>query len=127
MTTTPETLGTVRRAVRSVVDRTTALQADPALRRRIAEKMVGVSLTAAELIDEDRTITEDLAKKRVAHGQAAGGQAPMSAVNNAAGTFQKMRDAIDFPTYVQSPLRLSVKSASSTVKPMDCAAATSRP
>ena len=102
MTSAAETLGTVRRAVRSVVNRTAALRDEPELRRRIAEKMVGVSLTAAELLDEDRRITEELASKRLARAQAAGGQAPMAAVNNAASTFQRMRDAIDFPTYVQS-------------------------
>ncbi len=112
--TTPATRDAVRRAVRSVVEQTPALEAQPALRRRIAERMVDVSLAAASLLEEDARLTDELhaqaqsapsrpsQRRPLASAQNAGSQLGGQAVNNAAGTVRNLKEAIDFPTYVTS-------------------------
>lgn len=105
----PGTLDVVRRAVRSVVEQNPSLGKDPALRKRIAEKMVRLSMAAAELLAEDRRLTDEVAqrgppraKTPVAMAQDAGSQQGMSAVRETARTVRNLREAIDFPTYVTS-------------------------
>ena len=112
MSNRPETLAIVRRAVRSVIEATPELRNHPGLERKIAERMVGVSLAAAELIDEERQLTNDIAKRAerkqysdgpvLATAQAAGDIHGRTAVRSAAGVLRATRDAIDFPGFVTS-------------------------
>jgi hypothetical protein len=105
----PETVETVRRAVRSVVESTPELRRDPALARTVAERMVGVSLAAAELIREEHELSRQIGSRErsarpapLARAQSAGDIHGRSAVNSAAGTLKATRDAIDFPGFVTS-------------------------
>ncbi|XXF81312.1 hypothetical protein P2318_16595 [Myxococcaceae bacterium GXIMD 01537] len=106
----PGTLDVVRRAVRSVVEQNSSLGQDPALRKRIAEKMVRLSMAAAELIAEDQRITQEVAQRApqaqaaapVATAQDAGQHLGLNAVREAGRTVRNLREAIDFPTYVTS-------------------------
>jgi len=63
VTSHDQTLAVVRRAVRSVVESTPELRERPQLQRRVAERMVGVSLAAAELIAEEDRLSRDIAKR----------------------------------------------------------------
>jgi hypothetical protein len=103
------TVETVRRAVRSVVEATPELRRDPALSRAVAERMVGVSLAAAELIQEEQRLSRQIGQRErrarpapLASAQAAGDIHRRTAVNSAAGTLKATRDAIDFPGFVTS-------------------------
>lgn len=114
----PGTLDVVRRAVRSVVERNAELGKDPALRKRIAEKMVRLSMAAAELLAEDHRLTQEVAqrapaakpepapkpmpKPALAKAQDAGEHLGLNATREAARTVRNLREAIDFPTYVTS-------------------------
>jgi hypothetical protein len=101
-------LATVRQAVRSVVEQTPQLRTQPALARSVAEKMVGVSMAAAELLAEEQRLTDDLCGRTpsssapVAQGLAAGDIHQQTAVRSAAGVLRGTRDAIDFPGFVTS-------------------------
>ena len=115
-----EILSTVRHAVRRVIEDTPVLQGRPDLGRQIARKMVGVSMAAAELLAEEKRLSEQIAAR--AGGESRGAAAtsrassPMvlaeaqtasqlhgqSAVNNAANVLRATRDAIDFPGFVTS-------------------------
>lgn len=109
------TLGVVRRAVRSVIEDIPDLEADPILRRRLANRMVGVSLEAAKLLAEEQQLSAQIAdrarhrraprpagKTAVAAAQAAGDFHRRTAVDSAAGVLRATRDAIDFPGFVTS-------------------------
>jgi hypothetical protein len=105
-----ETLAVVRRAVRGVVEGTPELRGDPELSRRIAERMVGVSLAAAELIAEERRLSHEIDERRARRGrgaalaqaQAAGDIHRRTAVDSAPDVLRRTRDAIDFPNFVTS-------------------------
>jgi hypothetical protein len=119
----PATARAVRRAVRSVIEDTPELNSRPALRRHLAERMVDVSLTAAELLAEDYRLSQQIADRAGRRHQAAldGSRAPSSvngtplaaaqaagdinrqtAVKSAAGVLKSTKDAIDFPGFVTS-------------------------
>ena len=101
-----QTLATVRRTVRGVLESTPAFRdADPGLRRKVAEKMVGVSMLAAEQIAEDARLTEaarHTPSRPLATAQSAGDQLSMRATQEAGRTLQAIREGIDFPNYVTS-------------------------
>lgn len=99
----------VRLAVRSVIERTPELKHRPALRKKIAERMVGVSLAAAELIAEEQQISHEIENRvqqkkamPLASAMAAGDQHRRTAVSSAADVLKRTRDAIDFPNFVTS-------------------------
>ena len=103
------TVDAVRYAVRSLIEDTPELASQPALRRRLAERMVDVSLTAAGLLAEDHRLSEqiaDRARRRrgepLAAAQAAGDINRQTAVKSAAGVLKATKDAIDFPGFVTS-------------------------
>jgi hypothetical protein len=103
------TVNAVRRAVRSVIDGTPELTSRPALRRHLAERMVDVSLTAAELLAEDQQLSQQIADRAqrgreepLAAAQAAGDINRQTAVKSAAGVLKATKDAIDFPGFVTS-------------------------
>lgn len=113
----PELLSVVRKAVRGVIRGTPELADRPELQRRIANRMVGVSLAAANLLAEEARLTDAIEARAapaepeaapLAEGLAAaptGGASDihgMSAVNSAAGVLRATRDAIDFPNFVTS-------------------------
>ncbi|MCU7917134.1 MAG: hypothetical protein KZQ95_02105 [Candidatus Thiodiazotropha sp. (ex Epidulcina cf. delphinae)] len=110
MTDRTETLAIVRRAVRSVIEATPALKQHPALSRQVANRMVNVSMAAAELIATeqalDRTITARREQRQAAPLLARAQQASdihgRSAVRSAAGTVEALKNAIDFPGFVTS-------------------------
>ena len=66
------TLNAVRLAVRSLIEDTPELASRPGLRRRLAERMVDVSLTAAGLLAEDHRLTEQIRGSRAASAEAWG-------------------------------------------------------
>ena len=95
----PQVLAAVRRAVRGVVQRAPELADRPELRRKLAERMVRVSLAAADLIDQDNRLTRDIA------GRSPVGARPLAAslaAGDFAGVLRGTRDAIDFPGFVTS-------------------------
>ena len=104
----PQVLAAVRRAVRGVVQRAPELADRPDLRRKLAERMVRVSLAAADLIDQDNRLTRDIAGRSPAGARplaaslAAGDFNRQQAVSSAAGVLRGTRDAIDFPGFVTS-------------------------
>jgi hypothetical protein len=65
-----QVLATVRRAVRAAIEETPALRQDPALERRIANKMVGISLAAADLLAEERRMSDHIAARAPEPGDA---------------------------------------------------------
>lgn len=103
---------TVERAVQSVLAQTPKLRHQPELERRLSEKMISVSLAAADLLAQDKAITEGLARRRgdrrpstprpLARAQAAADMNSGRAVNQAPDALQRAREAIDFPTFVTS-------------------------
>ncbi len=103
-----ETLATVRRAVRSVIESTPELRNHPELERRLASRMVGISLAAADLIAEEKRLSDDIASRAepspepMAVAQAAGDIHRRTAVDSAADVLTATRDAIDFPNFVTS-------------------------
>jgi hypothetical protein len=108
-----EILATVRRAVRSVVEETPELRRYPDLERRIANRMVGVSLAAANLMAEEKRLSDEIGARAIAQGldadpsplamaQTASDLHGQSAVRSAAGVLRATRDAIDFPNFVTS-------------------------
>jgi hypothetical protein len=101
-----DTLARVSRAVRGVVDGIPALAADPKLARSVEQRMLGVSLAAAGLLEQEKDITAALSRKRAATptvtALAAGDINRQTAVQNAAGILKATRDAIDFPGFVTS-------------------------
>ncbi len=97
------TLATVRKTVRSLLERSPSFaEAAPDEQRAIARSMVDVSMMAARLLAEDERITDEIAKRPVATAQAAGDQLGLQATRAASDTFARVRDSIDFPTYVTS-------------------------
>lgn len=97
------TLATVRKTVRSLLERSPAFaDAAPDEQRAIARSMVDVSMMAARLVAEDERLTGEIAKRPVATAQAAGDQLGLQATRAASDTFARVRDSIDFPTYVTS-------------------------
>ncbi len=108
--TTATTRDVVRRAVLSVVDSTPELRDQPVLRRRLTERMLGVSQAAADLLAEERRLTDEIDRRpkrprsgpQLAAGQAASDFHGRTAVNSTAGVLRATRDAIDFPGFVTS-------------------------
>jgi hypothetical protein len=99
----------VRQAVRTTLQSSALYQAAPAdARRELARKLVNVATIAAKLLDEDRRLTEQVARRRAARAvplalaQSAGDQLGMQATRAAAGTIAAVRDSINFPVFVQS-------------------------
>jgi hypothetical protein len=92
-----ELLPTVRRSVRSVLEQAPLFaQASPEQRRELAQKMVKVAMMGADLVDDERRQTAKVAPP-LSTAQEFG-----DAARQAGQTFQDIRNAIDFPTYVQS-------------------------
>ncbi len=106
MSDAPATRAVVRSAVRAVLDRNPALQAHPALKRRLARPMERISMTAANLIEDEERLSEQLAAPRretaIAETQAAGDINRQTATRAVAPTLQATRQAIDFPGFVTS-------------------------
>jgi hypothetical protein len=103
----PAVVDQVRRSVRGVLQEAPAYaDASAEKRRALANRMVDLGLVAAGLIDEDRRLTERVARRSrpsaMAAAQSAGDQLGLQATRAAAGTITAVRDAIDFPTYVGS-------------------------
>jgi hypothetical protein len=100
---TPERTGVlaaVRRSVRGVLAGTPAFaEAPPAQRRELAQRMVKVAMMGADLADDERAQT---AKAAARAAPLAAAQEFGEAARSAGQTFQDIRQAIDFPTYVQS-------------------------
>jgi len=102
------TVDAVRYAVRSLIEDTPQLASQPELRRHLAERMVDVSLTAAELLAEDQRLSRQIADRArrgadpLAEAQAAGDINRQTAVKSAAGVLKATKDAIDFPGFVTS-------------------------
>ena len=99
----------VRQSVRTTLQSSALYQAAPAdARRELARKLVNVATIAAKLLDEDRRLTEQMARRRAARAaplalaQSAGDQLGMQATRAAAGTIAAVRDSINFPVFVQS-------------------------
>jgi hypothetical protein len=93
-------LAVVRRSVRGVLESTPAFaQAAPTQRRELAQRMVKVAMMGADLAADERAQTAAVAA-RAAPLSAA--QEFGEAAKRAGQTFQDIRNAIDFPTYVQS-------------------------
>ena len=96
----------VRSAVQSVIERTTGLRDHPELKRRLANRMEQVSMTAANLIAQDHNLSTDIAKRARRRAPLAGAQAAGvqrgSATQAVAPTLQATRQAIDFPGFVTS-------------------------
>jgi hypothetical protein len=101
-------LATVRRSVRGMLEGTPAFaEAAPDQRRELARGMVKVAMMGADLVADEHSQTARLAARTVPASAAR--TVPVSAAQEfgdatrAAGqTFRDIRQAIDFPTYVQS-------------------------
>jgi hypothetical protein len=94
-----ERLRVVRRSVRSVLDATPAFaQAAPEVRRDLAKKMVTVAMMGTELGAEEEVRR---AKSGERFPALTAAQEFGDATRAAGRTFREIRDAIDFPTYVQ--------------------------
>ena len=112
MISSAQTLDTVRRAVRSVVEKTPELRGRPELQRVIASRMVDVSMAAAELLAEEQRLSEEIARRPKKQRRRAAGPAPMataqtasdihgmSATRGASDVLRATREAIDFPGFV---------------------------
>jgi hypothetical protein len=94
-----ERLRVVRRSVRGVLDATPAFaQAAPEVRRDLARKMVTVAMMGTDLAAEE----EMQRAKAVERFPAMTAAQEFGDATRAAGrTFREIREAIDFPTYVQ--------------------------
>jgi hypothetical protein len=99
----------VRQSVRDILERTPEYRkATTELRRAVAERLVKVSMMAADLLQEDRRLTEQVTQVRdakpvaLATAQAAGASFNPAAAKSAAGVLKATRDAIDFPAFVTS-------------------------
>lgn len=89
----------VRRSVRDVLESTPAFaQAGPEVRRELAKKMVAVAMMGTDLAAEEE-IQKAKAVERFPAMTAA--QEFGDATRAAGRTFRDLREAIDFPTYVQ--------------------------
>ncbi|HUQ04035.1 MAG TPA: hypothetical protein VM261_16165 [Kofleriaceae bacterium] len=97
--TRDERLKVVRRSVRGVLDSTPAFaQAAPDVKRDLAKKMVTVAMMGTDLAAEEE-IQKAKAVERFPAMTAA--QEFGDATRAAGRTFREIREAIDFPTYVQ--------------------------
>ncbi len=108
------TLDAVRTAVRGLLEESDAYREAPAeLQRDLAEKLVSVSMHAADLLDDDVRITRALGERRpaqaaerpgaapaLAEAQAAGEHLGMQATRASGRTIREIREALDFPTFV---------------------------
>jgi len=99
----------VRHSVRTTLEGSALYRAaPPEARRELAQKLVNVAMIAARLLDEDRRLTEQAARRRaeragpLARAQSAGDQLGMQATRAASGTLASVRDSINFPVFVQS-------------------------
>jgi hypothetical protein len=98
-----DVLATVRRSVRGVLEGTPAfVQAAPDQRRELARRMVKVAMMGATLAADERDQTAKLARAAARTAPTAAAQEFGDAARSAGRTFQDIRQAIDFPTYVQS-------------------------
>ena len=98
-----ETLNSVRYAVRNILEKTPSYQeASSELKKDIAEKMVSVSMMAADMIDEDMQLTNEIKRHQqpVAYSLAAGDILGLQATRAAGRTIRDIREAIDFPGFV---------------------------
>ncbi|MBN1656608.1 MAG: hypothetical protein JXA30_22745 [Deltaproteobacteria bacterium] len=110
MSVSAQTLNCVREAVASVIDATPQLAGYPDLKETLTERMLKVSTAAAELLEQERELTNDVAKRPrvtrsktpLATAQAAGDIHRRTAVSSAAGTLRDTMNAIDFPGFVTS-------------------------
>jgi hypothetical protein len=95
-------LASVRRTVRTLLEQSPGFaQAAPEVRKDVARKLVGVAMLGADLVSEDARLSEPAESPPIAAGLAA--QPDFGTATKAAGkTFQEIRAAIDFPTYVAS-------------------------
>lgn len=99
MTSRDERLRLARRSVRRVLEATPAFpQAPPEVRRDLAQKMVTVAMMGTDLAAAEQTQRA----KAVERFPALTAAQEFGDATRAAGrTFREIREAIDFPTYVQ--------------------------
>ena len=99
-------LAAVRRTVRSLLEQSPGFaQAAPDVRKDVASKLVGVAMLGADLVSEDARLSaaDDAAEAPPPAASAMAAQPDFGTATKAAGkTFQDIREAIDFPTYVSS-------------------------
>ncbi len=108
----PGVLAAVRRTVRALLERSPGFtEASPQARRDVASKLVGVAMIGADLLAEEERLRDPEEVVSSAQGEPEAGppSAPLASAQDfgdatrAAGkTFQEIRRAIDFPTYVTS-------------------------
>lgn len=103
----PRLHDTVVAAVQQVLAATPELRSHPELERKLADRMVAVSLAAADLLANERALSEGIAARSkparaapLARAQAAADMNSGRAVNSAASTLRAAREAIDFPSFV---------------------------
>ena len=95
----PSVVDAVRVSVHGLLEQTPEFSAaDGPTRRRLAERMVRVSLLGAQLVEDERRQTSELQGSKLARGL----EAPPSATGRAAQAVGDLKAALDFPTYVQS-------------------------
>lgn len=94
----------VRAAVRALLRRTPAYATAPEqLRTAVADRMVRAALMAADLILEERRLTQQAERRPpLAAAQAAGDRFDAKSGRAAADVLKATRDAIDFPNFVTS-------------------------
>jgi hypothetical protein len=106
----PEVLAAVRRTVRGILEKSPGMaQASPELRQSVARKLVDVAMMGANLMVEEQRLTTraqqtagESPTRAVAHPMTASALEFGEATKAAGKTFQDIRAAIDFPTYVTS-------------------------
>jgi hypothetical protein len=114
----PRVLAAVRRTVRRLLEQAPGMaDASPELRRGVARKLVDVAMMGASLLAEEDRLTVKALSAAEGADPAPPGRSPTTpapgtvtaaalefgdATKSAGKTFQDIRKAIDFPTYVTS-------------------------
>ncbi|MEQ1571289.1 MAG: hypothetical protein ABMA64_37020, partial [Myxococcota bacterium] len=98
----PSHVPAVRRAVRAVIESNPELRDNAPLARKLAEPMAKVSLAAAELLDLERRMDEQLEGEPLATAAAANTGFDPRGVRAAAGTIRDQQRALNFPEFVTS-------------------------
>ncbi len=116
-----QVLDAVRGSVRALLEQAPGfVEADPELRRAVAQKMVRVAMLGADLLADELVLSEEIDAAEVAPpaareapraragdvplaaAQAAGDQLGLESARAAGGTITALKQAIDFPTFVTS-------------------------
>jgi hypothetical protein len=97
------TLRAVRTSVRGLLEGMPGYrQASPAARKRVARELVGLAMTAADLFAEDIAMTRAANAGAEVRAPLASTQAIGDTGRAGAQVLRETRDAIDFPTFVES-------------------------